>query len=94
MGLSELKKFFTGHILIETNCATIGRELQSEGVCRSLWFAVMTDIKEQIKIFASVQINIVKQDQNKLAHEIAVTAIRLGDHLRLTDVHDNIQEED
>ena len=92
LGLDEMSKYFDGHLIVETDCATVGHELQREGRSRSPWCGVITDIKERMRHFASVQISIVKRNHNKLAHEIAATAREYGNHFFLAEVHDNVRQ--
>lgn len=92
LGLTELSRFYRGPITVEVDCSTVGRELLNDGACRSAWSAVMLNIKKLLPTFPSVEVSVVRRNQNKLAHEIAAEARASGDHMLIANVHVNVRQ--
>lgn len=84
--LTEFSKFFNGHVILETDCAGLGRVLQAKETGRSACYATLADAKTLLSGFAQTEISIINRGKNKLAHELAATARRSGDFLLVADV--------
>jgi hypothetical protein len=88
-GLVTLSAMYRGHLIIETDCATIARELKKATLSRSVCFSVVCDIKDTARLFSSVNINAVQRSKNKLAHELAARG-RRGDSMIIANVPEGL----
>ena len=75
-----------GLIIIETDNAVMANVLRGNDIYRSEWFWLVSEIKEAMLAFVSVQIKSVKRQQNSLAHELPARARRLVDCRLTVDV--------
>lgn len=89
-GLATLSAMYRGHLIIETDCATIARELKKATLNRSACYSVVCDIKDAARLFSSVNISAVQRSKNKLAHELAARGRREGDSMIIANVPEGL----
>ncbi|XP_020165590.1 uncharacterized protein [Aegilops tauschii subsp. strangulata] len=90
LGITTFAGLFRGHIILETDCASIGGLLQSaKWECRSACRAVLANAKRQMYAFSSWEVSIVNRNKNSLAHELAAIARRTGDFSLIAMVPDD-----
>ena len=91
-GLKELAKRYNGRIILETDNASVGRELKSTTVGISKCYPILTDIRQTLELFADYQISVVGRKLNKLAHELAFLARTEGNQALAGSVPENLKD--
>lgn len=91
LGLTSLSRLYRGPLMIETDNNMMANELRRGGANRSEWFWVVSEIKNAMQVFRSVQIKAIKRGQNSLAHELAARARRQADCLMIADVPEELR---
>ncbi|XP_073362363.1 uncharacterized protein [Aegilops tauschii subsp. strangulata] len=91
-GLIGLSALFNGHIIIETDCSTLAKELSPQATNRSHCFPIIRDIRECLGHFVSWQVNWISRERNKFAHNLAMEAKDHGDFKMIGAVPSRVQE--
>ena len=91
-GLIGLSALFNGHIIIETDCSTLAKELSPQATNRSHCFPIIRDIRECLGHFVSCQVNWISRERNKFAHNLTMEAKDHGDFKMIGAVPSRVQE--
>lgn len=91
IGLQELLRIYKGPLVVEIDCAVLGKELLAGPLQRSACFSLITDIKSCLQLFPYHQFSIVKRECNSLAHGLAGMAKISGDTLMIGKVPDPLE---
>ncbi|XP_020196298.1 uncharacterized protein [Aegilops tauschii subsp. strangulata] len=78
-GLQTLASIYTGPVEVELDCRSVIKELSAAGPSLSPCYAVIQDIKATLCQFASHKLSFAGRECNKLAHELATEARKVGD---------------
>lgn len=85
-GLSELAKYYSGKLCVETDCSSIPGLLCDSGTNQSALFPLVTDTKQIMKEFKEVTICYARRSSNRMAHELAALTRRQGNFTTIGDV--------
>lgn len=70
----------------------LGQAITPAAANQSSLFPIIADINSALNVFSSHKVAWVKRDQNKLAHDLAARASRLGDFFQLADVPNELRD--
>lgn len=70
----------------------LGQAITPAAANQSSLFPIIADINSALNVFSSQKVAWVKRDQNKLAHDLAARASRLGDFFQLADVPNELRD--
>lgn len=85
-GLGELAKRYRGRLIIETDCKSLFTLLQPGTPNMSAIHHSVTDIRELVNLFQSVNISVIRRGCNALAHGLAAHARTYGNTSTLAGV--------
>lgn len=74
VGIQELSKIYNGPITLEMDCSVVDREIREVGVCKMAFYAIVHDVKEDLKSFRSYEIFEIGRKGNTAAHLLAALA--------------------
>ena len=86
LGLSAFARRYNGRLILETDCKSMGCQIQDEGAIRSACYAVLADARRILSTFASWEVRIIGRNKNSLAHVLAASARRNGDFSLLANI--------
>lgn len=91
VGMQALADVYRGPVVLEMDCKSVVKDLNTDGHCLSPWCGTIQDIKQALSLFTEHKISFALRECNIMAHELAAEAKLKGNLKMIAGVPDRLQ---